>query len=403
MPGELLLRRIPIAMSLLVPFLLSLVTGLLAATVLAMGIAWLWAIGRLANRKPLFPEEKTCLVPWTTRAFLLCFLEWVVINVAIAQVYFAASGIRPRQQALTAGQQMILGSLVNITLLIVLPASLVRVSRSASALRRLGIHREGLGRHVRQGAVAFLLLAPVVYAVQYEAGVIWKSRTHPIEDMLVAQPSAGMALFTFLAAVILAPVTEELVFRGILQNWLSGLSLRSSSNRKAVLADGDDLVDPLDLVQMPEHSESAPDGDPPFERVGSPSGSGHSDEGETPRDEPEEFGPGEKPVSCRRSIMPVVITSAVFAALHAPQWPAPIAIFLLAMGLGILYQRTGSLVTSFTMHALFNGFSMLMLFLFVLTGARTDTKKPALPARKAPAVTSCVVPAVPSPVERVRR
>ena len=44
----------------------------------------------------------------------------------------------------------------------------------------------------------------------------------------------------------------------------------------------------------------------------------------------------------RDSLAPVVMTSALFAAVHLPQWPAPIAIFFLSVGLGLVYQRTGS-------------------------------------------------------------
>ena len=40
----------------------------------------------------------------------------------------------------------------------------------------------------------------------------------------------------------------------------------------------------------------------------------------------------------------IVLTSLIFAALHAAQWPAPIPLFLLAVGLGVVYQRTGSLL-----------------------------------------------------------
>jgi membrane protease YdiL (CAAX protease family) len=46
--------------------------------------------------------------------------------------------------------------------------------------------------------------------------------------------------------------------------------------------------------------------------------------------------------------------------------PAPIPIFFLSLALGVLYQRTGNLASSFILHALFNGFSTL-LALSVLT------------------------------------
>jgi len=61
-------------------------------------------------------------------------------------------------------------------------------------------------------------------------------------------------------------------------------------------------------------------------------------------------------------MMPILITSTIFAGIHVGQWPAPVAIFFLSLGLGFLYQRTGSLIGPFVLHAMFNGISTLGLF-----------------------------------------
>ena len=53
--------------------------------------------------------------------------------------------------------------------------------------------------------------------------------------------------------------------------------------------------------------------------------------------------------------------------MHAAQWPAPIAIFVLSVALGTLYQRTGSLLAAIAMHGTFNGFSTLLLLLQALS------------------------------------
>ena len=64
--------------------------------------------------------------------------------------------------------------------------------------------------------------------------------------------------------------------------------------------------------------------------------------------------------------MAILSTSLLFAAMHAAQWPAPIAIFVLSVALGALYQRTGSLLAAIAMHGTFNGFSTLLLLLQAL-------------------------------------
>ena len=45
--------------------------------------------------------------------------------------------------------------------------------------------------------------------------------------------------------------------------------------------------------------------------------------------------------------------------VHAPQWPAPIALFVLSLVIGTVYHRTGSLIAAIFMHATFNGLSTL--------------------------------------------
>ncbi|GAC1463197.1 MAG: hypothetical protein NVSMB9_00360 [Isosphaeraceae bacterium] len=64
--------------------------------------------------------------------------------------------------------------------------------------------------------------------------------------------------------------------------------------------------------------------------------------------------------------MPLLLTSGGFALVHAPQMPAPFAIFALSLALGTVYQRTGSLIAPFTLHALFNGFNTLLMVLSLL-------------------------------------
>lgn len=51
----------------------------------------------------------------------------------------------------------------------------------------------------------------------------------------------------------------------------------------------------------------------------------------------------------------IFITSAVFAIVH-PLWSAP-GIFVLAVGLGYLYERTGNLWACVIAHAIFNGYN----------------------------------------------
>jgi membrane protease YdiL (CAAX protease family) len=56
-------------------------------------------------------------------------------------------------------------------------------------------------------------------------------------------------------------------------------------------------------------------------------------------------------------------TALLFACVHSTVWPTPIPLFVLALGLGALAQRTGSLVGPIVLHSLFNGISCAQLLL----------------------------------------
>jgi hypothetical protein len=74
----------------------------------------------------------------------------------------------------------------------------------------------------------------------------------------------------------------------------------------------------------------------------------------------------------------IVLTSFFFAGLHYAQWPAPIPIFLLALGLGLVYHRTGSLLAVICMHAVFNASSTLALIYALMMGV-TESEEEKVP------------------------
>jgi hypothetical protein len=54
----------------------------------------------------------------------------------------------------------------------------------------------------------------------------------------------------------------------------------------------------------------------------------------------------------------IAIASILFAVIHqdAEHWPA---LFVLALGLGYSYEKSGSLLRAIFMHAMFNGISIV--------------------------------------------
>jgi membrane protease YdiL (CAAX protease family) len=59
---------------------------------------------------------------------------------------------------------------------------------------------------------------------------------------------------------------------------------------------------------------------------------------------------------------PILISSIAFGLAHFGYGPEPVPLFLLALVLGHLYQRTHRIIPGIVAHALFNLFSMIILW-----------------------------------------
>jgi membrane protease YdiL (CAAX protease family) len=56
----------------------------------------------------------------------------------------------------------------------------------------------------------------------------------------------------------------------------------------------------------------------------------------------------------------IVLASAAFAGMH--QWDQMAIIFLLSLGLGYVYERTGNLWAAIFLHMAFNGTELVTFF-----------------------------------------
>ncbi len=62
---------------------------------------------------------------------------------------------------------------------------------------------------------------------------------------------------------------------------------------------------------------------------------------------------------------PIFISASLFGLAHFGYGPEPVPIFLLGLVLGYVYQRTHRIVPCIVAHALFNLFTMLVLWRMV--------------------------------------
>lgn len=368
-----------------VPSLLASLILLLIFFLLFCGVvgSWSWVVWRMQAGQAVFPRVvKSASVPWGLGSLLLVLLTWLITNIGLITIYVKATTVAapvvvPAGKGAEAGvarslgftEQMVVTSLINGALLLVIP--LVLKLTSQARLVDLGLDRRRLGAQLLIGTLAFFLIAPFVYMLNGLAILIWKPESHPLEKMIRNESSMGIAELAVLSAVILAPAAEELIFRGVIQRWLSKLfqpRLRSPQEW---------LEEPAEAVDISGNSEDR-QGEaalhseltPPRTDVPLPSFEANPFTPPTTSLVSESIANPIEPAMYphRVALQPIFLTSLLFALVHFPQWPAPLAIFFLSLGLGIVFERSGSLIAAMVMHALFNGLSTLLLFVLLLAG-----------------------------------
>jgi membrane protease YdiL (CAAX protease family) len=116
---------------------------------------------------------------------------------------------------------------------------ILRAVRWPDGLRELGLWPRQLGRELRVGLIAFCVASPLIWLVlglSNEAAHLFRIEQPPIlhEGLeLLTRASAGQRAVLFVAFVIVAPILEEAIFRGLVQTTL--LKLFGTQHRRLVI------------------------------------------------------------------------------------------------------------------------------------------------------------------------
>ena len=358
--------------------------GFLALMMLSGCLAsWVWALHRLSKGLPLLePTPGTPRpVPWGGLSIVGVVAIYVALQALVGIGYGVAGrfGLLERPGGGTLPPHVIVAIMaaVNLLLLAVVPAFLRRTS-GASLSDFLPDGPAGIGRGLKRGLVAFLVLAPLVYGAFYLATRYFPPSDHPISEVMTGRRTTAMAALVMISAVVAAPIAEELLFRGVLLGWLTTVTcgLQKSKPRWGF---GDETWESSRVDESPWLDREA--------FPNEPNGRGPSSDAVGPWPEFEPFPNEPKPAGPRPTIggLPLAawganaLVSVGFAAMHAEQWPAPIPLFVLSMGLGWLSQRTGGLAASIGLHMAFNGFATAILLIGSFGGVPLE-EKAATPA-----------------------
>jgi membrane protease YdiL (CAAX protease family) len=168
------------------------------------------------------------------------------------------------------------------------------------------------------GIVSFFAVVPPIFWLM-SLLVQFLPYQHETLDQIKASPTVLVILSSFFSAALTAPIGEEFFFRFVLQSWLQRLRFPDLPSHRLATIYGDAKT---------EISAAGAEG---------------------------------RPIIATRSplrLWPIALSAAAFAALHLGQGPAPIALFVLGIALGYIFQKTGSLLPSIVLHACLNLYSL---------------------------------------------
>lgn len=219
---------------------------------------------------------------------------------------------------------------------------------SDTRLYQLGLTWRRAGSNVVLGVLGWLVVTPPLYTL---LAVLSKAQTpedHPL-TRLSRERLPGEWLLVVVSAVILVPVLEELLFRGVLQPFFArrswgGLAALLGAVGMATLQRAPGL-----RTALQEHGLSHPalmEAWPILYVL--------------------LLLPAYLVIHWRVRSLPlraIVGTAVLFGAAHSSIWPTPIPLTLLGLVLGWMAYRTQSLVGPIVLHALFNLVASLQLIL----------------------------------------
>ena len=268
------------------------------------------------------------------------------------------------------------------------------------------------------GLGGFLVISPIVLGLHIAATLVFWERPHQLA-LLGQQPlPAWEWCLIALEACVAAPLLEEVLFRGVLQGWLGRASLAGhiailfltlvlgaseiayddaaahlqvydvSPFAFALLLTSGYVYTMIYLARRFHLTEEETRGWSPL-----PS---------TPADDEAEW-----PLSLHdekrlrrwreaNALLAVYGSAMLFALFHAQAWPSPIALFLMALGLGAIAWRTQSLIGPITFHAAFNLVAFIALYGSTLTGKNGNEQTTAA----SPSVVVSSVPGSQLPLRR---
>jgi membrane protease YdiL (CAAX protease family) len=281
-------------------------------------------------------------------SLLLGLAVWLFTSQVIVSVWYSISQQPFDRENLPAGLMAMVSIIPGMVAFCTLLAADAMPDRNLAG--QLGYAPRLMLSGFLKGLIGFIVIMPLMFVFVWVLQFFYQliHYEHPAaHQLLEALDHAGpwqRGLMGF-GAVIIAPVFEEFLFRGhlqtVLHRWFAGFGQHPPLRQEA--APGFEVLASPDVAAgRPVYSGPLYSG-PVLENAQRVASS----------------APAGPPASRRWAPWAAILASSLaFAAVHG-LWTTP-AIFVLAFGLGYIYERTGNLWAPIAVHALFNATQTLI-------------------------------------------
>ncbi len=193
--------------------------------------------------------------------------------------------------------------------------------------------------NVKIGLIAGLLILPWILLIHMVMAQLIPYQ-HGTLRSIQEDPSSYVVFIAWSSAVIYAPIAEEFFCRIGIQSWVRRIRLQSSNEEfSSIIAGGiykkqDEQSDREDDV---ENNDDAPSNSKKLA---------------------EELDPATESIS-PMSAVAIIVTAGFFGFLHLGQGLALVPLFVMALALGYIFEKTRSLIPCIIVHFVLNAHSML--------------------------------------------
>lgn len=250
----------------------------------------------------------------------LCAIQWISWKTGL-------DWSEVNQQVALENANILVGTGIFFSVLQMVFAVFYLKKAQGSTWADLGFDIAKIKRQIGAGLVASIMIIPLVVVVNVLIHVLLKVEySHQVMTMV-----RYSLLITAVSTVLVAPIVEEFHFRVVLQGFLQRIT-KLDLDKKVRIIQGD--VRAKKLLDADSKSRNSKRRDELFNKS--------------------------REVT-RPPWWPILISSLMFASVHAGQGAAPYALFALAMMLGFLYRQTNSIVPCILVHLFLNLWSFVAL------------------------------------------